>query len=60
MTVIKTMLVGRPKIPIDKKKITFPHSIDPQLLKLIRQRAKPGKISVWMNDVLMAEIKKEK
>jgi hypothetical protein len=58
MSVLKMVKIGRPKIAGGKKKITFPHSIDPQLLKLIRKRAKHGKVAAWMNAVLWEAVNK--
>ena len=49
MSVKKTMLVGRPKIPANRKKVTFPLSIDPRMLAQIRKRAKHGKVAQWIN-----------
>lgn len=52
MSIQKTMMVGRPKIDPLQKKVTWSFSIDQQLLKIIKEKAKHGKVAAWMNAAL--------
>jgi hypothetical protein len=58
MTVTKTIKVGRPRIPIARKKVTFPLSIDPRYLSAIRKRAKHGKVAQWINAAIFEALHK--
>lgn len=58
MSVIKTMKVGRPKLPIERKKISWSLSIDRQLLMIIKQKARHGKAAAWANKALWEAVNK--
>jgi hypothetical protein len=58
MSITKTMTVGRRKLPVGKRKVSWSLPIEPELLAAIRKKSAPGKTTAWARSVLWDAINK--